>query len=146
MNTKIGSPYTTPWPRAKSTAVPTIAIAAPKRAQQREPEPAEHELLDDRHEQGDEDGVREERRRAARVPALGREPLLLAGVGADGGHEAGHDVDADEHREREPERLPPGAGPPEREHLRVGRPQVRASVTASRNPNWISAAKNVDHS
>ena len=48
--------------------------------QKREAEPAERELLDQRHEHRDQDPVGDVRRRVGRLPACRRQSLLAAGM------------------------------------------------------------------
>ena len=51
---------------------------AAEEAEQRLAEPAEHQLLDDRRDDGEEHDVRGERARIARLPVRRRQPLLVA--------------------------------------------------------------------
>jgi hypothetical protein len=87
-----------------------------------EPEAAVGELLDHGRDRGDDDEVRDERRRATRIPAVGHEALLLAGLEENVEDGADH-PDRDE-RGRDPARGGrPGGGTDEPERRRRDPPR-----------------------
>ncbi len=91
----------------------------------------------------DDDEVRDERRGAARVPAVGHEPLLLARLEEEVEEDA-DDPDRDERGEEPAGRAAPGAPARRRPSVAGAIPRASARTITRMIPYWTSPPTAVD--